>query len=154
MRSRDRLQNQRENVIALLNEQSHALKLNLTLVFDGSQPKPAEAKRGHFDALEIVYTPEDQSADDYILKELENALNPNQEVVVTSDRELARRSILLGARTQSIEAFIAALVKKHQKAKKRVTASTFKTFQDTEANIKRLTLIFEQRLKDSPPSSD
>lgn len=135
--------NQRQ-ILSALNTWITQLNLNITIVFDGRQKDPPEAIRGHLDQLEVIYTPEHQTADDYILHELDLSSNLNEETVVSSDRELTGKARQKGARVQTIEEFLSRLAKK-QKKKKEVVK---KTFRDTEANIERLSEIFEERLKD------
>ncbi len=134
------LQHQRQAVLEALGHQIADLHLNATIVFDSQQTHT----RGHLDALEIVYAAENQSADAYIIEEIGRSANPSQETVVTSDRELAARCKQRGARTQTIDAFLAALFKKRKKKKK----SPLRRFRDTDAEIARLLKIFEQRLEE------
>jgi predicted RNA-binding protein with PIN domain len=133
------LQQKREAILELLGHQITDLNLHLTVVFDSKQ----HHTRGHLADLEIVYAAENQSADAYIIQEIERSSDPGQETVVTSDRELAQSCKLLGARTQSIDAFLASLLKKRKK-KKRPTAHPFR---DSDAQIARLLEIFEKRLE-------
>ena len=118
------------------------LNLNVTIVFDGRQKDPPEAIRGHLDQLEVIYTPEHQTADAYILHELDLSSNLNEETVVSSDRELTGIAKQKGARVLSVEQFLARIAKKKKKSQ-----PPKKTFQDTDANIERLRQIFEDKLE-------
>lgn len=140
--SRGSLEQKRTVVISTINEFALQLNLSIILIFDATRQKERLGiARGHYEALEIVYT-EDKSADDYILKEVEYSRNPSLIVVVTSDRELGGRASQLGAKIMSIRQFSEWLVKKKQKAKKTPTV------KDSPAQIKRLLEIFEKQLKE------
>jgi predicted RNA-binding protein with PIN domain len=136
----------RTQVIASINEMALHLKLNIILVFDATQQKERlGVARGHFDALEVVYT-EYKNADDFILGEVENARSPSQITVVSSDRELCGRVRQLGAKTQSIGDFANWL--RHKRQKRNRLAAKPQVFRDSDSHISRLLKIFEEKLKD------
>lgn len=64
-------------------------------------------------------------------------------IVVTNDRELSIRCRNCGAKTQTIDAFIAFLAKKGTKARAFTTTPSFK---DSPHQISRLLLIFEKKM--------
>ena len=141
------LQHKRQELISLINQEAILFSLNITLVFDGAQIDADDLVRGHFDAIEIVYTRKNQTADEYILEELHHIKNRAIEVVITSDNQLASHCKSLGAKTESIEQFLSFLANKHKKAqKKHSEQSVQKAFQDSKSNIERLLKIFEARL--------
>ena len=51
--------------------------------------KLASRTRSHYDELEILFTAEGETADEYIIDEIKNHPHPQQETVVTSDKKLA-----------------------------------------------------------------
>lgn len=124
---------EREILIAIGN-----LNLDATVVFDGKQKEPNEVIRGHLKNLEIIYTSPSQSADDYILEQIDASPNPSQEVVVSSDRELIGKARQRGASIQTVQQFLTLIIRK----KKRKPAEE-KQMSDTDANIERLRKIFE-----------
>lgn len=134
-------QHQREMLLAL-NTWAVQLKLDIMVVFDGRQKDPPEATRGHLADLEVVYTPEHQTADDYILEQLDFCSNPSLMTIVSSDRELAAKAKQRGAKAQSIEEFCSFLSKKRSKKK---AEAAFKAANDTPAHIERLLKIFEEK---------
>ncbi len=67
----------------------------LTIVFDGQ-----DFVRTHVKRLEIIYTDKNQSADDYILSEIEHNLPCT---VITSDRDLSIRARHRGATVQTLD---------------------------------------------------
>jgi uncharacterized protein len=140
------LEKQRLDILIAFNEIAVTQNLNLTFVFDASLRKERESSRGHFGNLEIIYTADNESADEYILRAVNEMRDPSTEVVVTSDRELATRCHHLGAQTQSIEKFLSFLKKKKRRKKIASSLESHKAFVDSEANIQRLLKIFEEKL--------
>lgn len=128
------LEKAREEVIALLSE----LEIPLTVVFDGKGVDHPE--RGHRNLLEVVYTSAGQSADDYIIEEIFRQKKPRQQVVVTSDKQLARICREAGASIQTVEIFLFKL-----KRRKSVSSRDEKPFRDSKSNIERLLKIFTSR---------
>lgn len=136
------LEQKRDLILITLNEELEKLRLNTTIVFDSSDKLRDHSSRGHLDALEIVYTTKNESADDYIFKAIEHASHPQNETVVTSDRELAGKCKQLRAKILSIDQFL-AFIKKKKEQKRRL--SPVKAFRDSEKEIERLLKIFESR---------
>lgn len=99
------LRSQRENIIYELDKKITLIKLDVSLVFDATF-QIGERSRSHFHSLEILFTAAGETADDFILDELKNSLNPEHETVVTSDKDLAWRARLRSAHTQSVEDFL------------------------------------------------
>lgn len=104
------LQILRQQVIFDLNEMVRAIGINLTLVFDSPNK---ERKRTYYQTLEIIYTDEEETADDLILLELSRR-NTRHEIVITSDKFLALQARSLGAKTQSVEEFAAWINQRYQ----------------------------------------
>jgi uncharacterized protein len=113
IRAGDELSIQRKQLIENLNTKARVLGLNITLVFD-AQYRLGEASRGHYDFLEILFTGEGETADEYILKDLKNASKPSHETVVTSDKKLAWLSRRNLAKTETIEHFLEWLNKRYK----------------------------------------
>lgn len=141
------LEKYRQSLIEELNELTSRLNLHATLIFDGAEEHLRLPSRGHFDALEIIYTTKGQSADEYIFEEVCAAKSPSQLTVVSNDRELTGRCRQHRAKTLTIDEFLHFLVKKKDK-KKRLSASSPKTFRDSDPEIARLLAIFEKRMLD------
>ena len=112
----------------------------MTVVFDGREKDPPEALRRNLLSMSIVYTPEKQTADDYILEMLDHAKNPDQEMVISSDSELLRRAKQKGARTKTIEEFLNSLAQK-----KSGLAEERKQTKESKAEFERLLKIFEKK---------
>jgi len=142
---REMKQNERK-LLSALNRSITLLKYQVTVVFDGREKDPPEALRRNLDSLAMIYTPHHQTADDYILKAIADASNPAHEVVVSSDMELLRKAKQRGAKAQTVENFLSQLARKKQKKKN--LPPTEKIFQETSSELKRLLLIFEQKLED------
>ena len=128
--------------IETLNDLVSSLHLNATVVFDSADPSSRIPTRGHFDALEIIYTTKELSADAFILEKIQSTQHPERITVVTSDRELAASSKAYKAKTLSVEAFLTFLTKK----KKKPRPTKMRIMRDSDAEIERLLRIFEKRL--------
>lgn len=101
----ENLQSQRAAIVYDLNKKISLIKLDVSIVFD-STSQMGERSRSHYDQVEILYSAEGETADEYILDEIKNALHPQQETVVTSDKKLALRVRNRSAHTESVEEFI------------------------------------------------
>lgn len=128
-------------VIDYLEER--APKMKIVLVFDSSYDEagnfPSRMDRGN---LEIISSPNRQSADDYIVEYLKFKQMPKSYTVVTSDKGLARQTKDLGAHHLSVEGFLSLTFPKRRGEEKQMA--------DTPQNMKRLREIFEERLKNDP----
>lgn len=107
------LQQRRERLVAELSEKGEWLKLSITLVFD-SQYQKSDSTRHHFKTVEIYYTDEHVTADDYIIRVLKNHTSKERLTVVTSDLHLAWRARREGAVTLSCEEFIEMIKRRHK----------------------------------------
>jgi predicted RNA-binding protein with PIN domain len=80
----------------------------ITVVFDpgGAVVLPRQRQLG---GVKIVFAPHGSNADRVIINRVQRLRNPNEWLVVTSDRELSDNVERLGARVQSAEAFASDL---------------------------------------------
>ena len=92
--------------------------------------------------MEVAFTPKGQTADQYILEQVELIQNKKSIVVVTNDQSLKRHASAFGAKTMSSTAFLHWIVKRksQKKTKKPI-------IRETSSEIERLLKIFEERLK-------
>ncbi len=139
------LRTQRETLINAFNETIEELKLSLTIVFDGADAPRGDYTRGHWKNVEVVYTHEGLSADDYILHRLDEHQHRERYTVVSADRELMNKAKLRGACTIDIGQFLQLLERRTKKRSARKHIS--RPAADTRDNISRLQKIFEERLK-------
>jgi predicted RNA-binding protein with PIN domain len=139
--SKRTLATQRQNVIGFLQRQFALRKMAGTLVFDGSIRRGEESGRSYPSPLEVVYTPKGQTADAYILEEIESAKNRRQCTVVTNDKGLTRQARALQAKTMETAAFI-------QWLQKRKTSPSKKEIVETQHHFERLLKAFEEKLKE------
>jgi uncharacterized protein len=138
------LRSQRDALIQAFNERIEELKLSLTIVFDGAEMPRGDYTRSHWKSVEVVYTHEALSADEYILHRLEEAKHGRLYTVVTSDRELINRAKLLGAYAMNNQTFLELLQQRTLKRKRRKGSNTVR---ETKENIARLEKIFRERLE-------
>lgn len=99
------LQSEREAIIYDLNKKISLIKLDVAIVFDAAFQIGGRS-RSHYDSLEILFTGEGESADEYLIDEIQNSPSPRQETVVTSDKKLARQIRNCSGNTESVEDFI------------------------------------------------
>lgn len=113
-REGENLQKMREMIIEDLSRKITVLNLNATLVFDSYHHESLRS-RTLFHSLELLFTDEGETADECILEELRKCKKPKDEMVVTSDKKLAQQARLKGAKTVSVEEFLADLNRRYQK---------------------------------------
>jgi predicted RNA-binding protein with PIN domain len=101
----DDLQSKRESIIYDLNKKISLVKLNVSVVFDATSQIGGRS-RSHYDQIEILFSAEGETADEYILDEIKNTLHPQQETVITSDKKLAWLVRNRSAHTESVEEFM------------------------------------------------
>jgi predicted RNA-binding protein with PIN domain len=144
---RSSLQKSREKLIDQLHQAFSELHLKGTVVFDGSRRRDEESGLSYQSPLEIVYAPKGQSADAYIVEQLELTENRKTITVVTNDKGLTRHAKAARTHTLTNRAFLNWLIEKAE-AKK----TKRRTPKESPQQVERLTKIFEQRLLDD--SSD
>ena len=117
----------RDWLIQTLNVKVELLGLEISLVFDSHFCEGA-GSRSHFHHLEILYTPKDVSADDFIIKKIKKSDDPTKTLLVSNDRELTLRARNLLANSQSVDEFINWLDRryKNKTQKKSKPISAFK----------------------------
>lgn len=137
----------REDLIEYLSQICLHLDLQITLVFDAqATPDFSRGNRGHSGVFEVVFTPEGQTADEYILDELLWRENPKHIVVVTSDRTLARKAKHCGAEAEGSAAFVRKMTKRYHKRKKKESKESTKITQSVEkSELRKEPLTDEER---------
>lgn len=141
--SKQSLKIQRHFLIEYLHKQFKKFRLSGVLVFDGTHRKDEESGLSYKSPLIIAYASKGQSADAYIIEQIELAQNPRQITVVTDDQGLTRHTRSHGAKAQSNAAFLIFLRKKSEKSK----IKTKPEVNETPQNIRRLIQIFEERMQ-------
>jgi len=109
----ENLEKERQQLIQEVNLHAKRRGLDVTLVFDATWTNDPLA-RGHYDALEIIFTAKGVTADDHIVDLV--CQNPHV-VVVTSDKALARHCRQEGAKTVSTPDFYHWLKRARMKGK-------------------------------------
>jgi predicted RNA-binding protein with PIN domain len=154
LKKRSSLEKSRQSLIQELNEIIAEINLHVILVFDGAEEHLPLPTKGHFDAIEIIYTSKNQTADEYIYEEVTLSRTPAQLTVVTNDRELTGRCHQHRAKTMTIDEFLHLLFKKKTKKKKHLKTSHDRAFRDSDPEIIRLLLIFEKRVLENLNKDD
>ena len=109
----ENLQVQREAVLQELAKKAQLIDLSATIVFDAHY-QPGPVSKGHFKNLEVIYTSEKESADEYIQRVVKRIKNPRFVTVVTSDKKLAWLCRMQGSNTETISAFLGWLNRRYQ----------------------------------------
>lgn len=144
------LEKKRELFISALNNALSELHLHAILIFDSHQTHAAVfPTKKDLSALEIIFSPEGISADEYILERLRAEKKPQLQVIVTSDRELIRHAKHLGAKTKTIESFFEML---SRRSAKKNSQEEKKMHKESSHHFDRLLDAFEKKLRDE--SSD
>ena len=134
--SKGNLQNQRDLIIQQLNDKISLTHIDATVVFDA----PFQAggyERFRFGELEILFTNQGETADEYILNELQHSSKPRQEIVVTSDKTLAMHARHFLARTESVEAFMQRLNQLYSNKQKKSTQDQHKSYNISNKEAER-----------------
>lgn len=103
----------REALIYDLNQKASLLNLEMTIVFD-AQYQEGDETITHFGSLEIIYTAENQTADELLIKILDRSAQPKQSILITSDNKLSRQAKIIQTKTQSTEEFIEWVNKRYK----------------------------------------
>src|SRR6185312_915255 len=126
---------------ATLQKQFGKLKISGTLVFDGAHRRGEESGLSYPSPLIVAYTHKGQSADEYIVEQIELLSNPKEVTVVTNDKGLGLHARSHGAKVWSNAEFIHWLKGRGQKKKAKAIEP-----KETKENIDRLLKVFEERL--------
>ena len=146
--SKKSLQTQRQTIILSLQKEFKILRLEGTVVFDGSHQRGEHSGLSYHSPLIIAYSHSGQSADQYILEKVESSSAISEITVVTDDGFLASAARTLGAHTLSLKSFIARLEKKNeQRRKTREEGRDQRPFKESRKDFERLLKIFEERLQ-------
>jgi len=98
------LQTERELLLQELNQKAFLLNLNISVIFDAAY-RAGERNRSHLHALEIIYTAERETADEYLIDMTCQMSQPRHIVVVTNDKILASKLRHSSVKIETIEYF-------------------------------------------------
>lgn len=135
------LRAKREDLIESFSTYFHKIGLSAILIFDGSHRADEESGKRYVGSLEIVFTHSGQSADAFIVQEIEQAKNPKEITVVTNDQGIKRHAKAMQAHVKSCHSFIRFLEKKSEKP-----LEEKRNPRDSQKNFNRLLKAFEDRL--------
>lgn len=155
-RGSEDLKYERQRLVEELGNKLRTSGIDAALIFDSYHQIGPRERLFQF-GLDVHYTDEKQTADDYILEWLHLTKRPQDHIVVTSDRNLARRAASKGARVQTIEAFKAMLERIYlKKLRAPVALKPLPTIikaspKRIETSEERYERIFEEKLEGAPP---
>jgi len=132
------LQESRDRLVKWFQKEFAQLDQSGMIVFDGAHRRDEESGRAYGNPLEVSFAPKGQTADAYILEQVQLLKNVT---VVTNDGGLKRQARAFGAKTMTNEAFLEWLAKKRKKKVKKVEV------RESPREMERLLKAFEERLK-------
>lgn len=98
------LQTERESLLQELNHKAFLLNLNISIIFDAAYQEGGR-NRTHFNSLEIVYTAQGESADEYLIDMVAELRNVRQIIIVTNDKILASHLRHYSVKIETVEHF-------------------------------------------------
>lgn len=158
-RGSEDLKYERQRLVEELGDKLKIAGIDASLIFD-SYHQVGPRERFYQRGLDVHYTDEKQTADDYILEWLRLAKSPQFYTVVTSDRGLARRAAGKGAKVESVEAFKGMLERLYLKKLRapvdlKPLPSLIKSSPlKIETSEERYERIFEEKLEGVVPVKD
>lgn len=91
------------------NRPHGSLKNSVTIVFDCKSKNPYESNgynKSHRGDIEIIFSNDIVSADDIIVKIVDESQNPYEITIITDDKGIRRRISLSGAKYEAVEIFL------------------------------------------------
>lgn len=129
----------REEALAQFYKKIKPFKLSLIIVFDAYQ-RMGEVSRVDYKEIEVVYTAQNQKADDYIVDIFRRSKKANQMVVVTNDRALSEEVKSLNGKALKLQDFFSLLKEKKKEDEVKEAANVF-----NEHDLDYYTRIFIDR---------
>lgn len=138
------LEKKRGQFLEILIEELSSRNIKASIIFDNAAEIRNIPQNILHATLEVIFTPQNQTADEYILEFLNYQKNLRIFTVVTSDNRLASQCQHLGTSTLSIENFLIFILKK-----KRKKFEGKKIPKESRERQEFLRKIFEQRFKEN-----
>ena len=104
----EEFQREREAIIQNLNEKVALVNLDVSIVFDAAFQE-GHGSRLRIDALEVLFTAHGETADAFIIEQMQHSMHPRRETVVTSDKLLAWHARSCGAHVETVDEFLGRL---------------------------------------------
>ena len=120
------LKRNREELITLLDTKLKVLGIQATVVFDGFTQMKNQTNHQYFEALTIIFSTKDQ----------------------TADKNLSQQCRNLGSHCKTPKSFLKDIAKK-QSENESLSQNEKQEYEDSKTNIERLLALFEKKLKES-----
>jgi predicted RNA-binding protein with PIN domain len=137
------LKKERSHFLLLIDKICEERNLYTQIVFDSNEELsldyPSKAKLTH---IQMIFSPKNKTADDYILEIVRVSKNRYKTTVVTSDLLLARLAEGLGTRWLTVEAFMTKFFPSRNGPTEKVEK---KPEKETDRDFYRLLEIFEKK---------
>ncbi len=138
------LEKDRNLVIESIDHLCRHFKIHACIVFDShsdhSENYPSKAI---LECIEVVYSPKNRSADDYIIEMIDCTKHKKTKMVVTSDNFLRQQVKSLGGLSITIEEFLSQFSISNTKKE-----TEEKPFSENEKELQRLLKIFQNKFRD------
>lgn len=135
------LEHGRKRIAEELSQLLDLYAFKAIIVFDSCKENGHDfPSRSFLGKLEIIFSPRNQSADDYIVEFLTTSKLKSQMTLVSSDRDLCQAVKALGVHSLDIETFVQRIAKKQR--------PKF-TKPDRDPHIEEWRKIFEERFRKS-----
>lgn len=149
---------ERSYFIHTMDEQATLLNQPLSLVFDARYTPDPLMIHG-LKSIRIIYTEENQSADDWLIQLVHYSSKPDSILVVTDDRDLKRQVKIHGGSTQNINSFFknwtVRCENKEKRARPKFCIETKEKEEFSEdPDFDYWLDVFTQRMDNTDPNND
>ena len=115
-------------------------KIKILIILDANKTDEENINYEYFENFDVIYTPRNQSADEYIIEYISHRKKTKDIFVVTSDNLLTLEIKSYNAKVISIEKFLEKF-----KHKLKATHKLEKQQYETDENIEKYLKIFENK---------
>lgn len=136
------LQEQRRFLVEKIQKIFAARSLCGIIVFDGARIEGEDSGLAYASPLEIVFTSQKTTADEWIVEKIERSKKRNHFIVISDDHSIQKHARHLGAQIQSRQAFLQFLFQKKFRKEKNQ-----KEIRETPRSLERLLKIFTERFE-------
>jgi len=130
------LSEQRDTIIKSLNKKIQALEIEIAIVFD-SGFNIDESPKTHYNHLEIQFTSQGVTADEWIINKVKRSAHPETLIVVTSDKKLALSVRHHLGKTETVEEFVTTLNQRYKNKQQSLKQEAQESEKTEKTTLKR-----------------
>ncbi|MEL7431009.1 MAG: NYN domain-containing protein [Chlamydiota bacterium] len=135
------LRKNREQFLQTLEDHVRVFRSLVTIVFDGKSAYGEESGYAYFSSFLVVFSPHNQTADEYIVEKILFSSSPANFTVITQDKALIQSVRKAKAHTKPVQWFLRWVEKHADQAEE-------KPLGDTPFHKSRLQKIFEKKWRE------